>query len=211
MPDVLIIGDTMRSPELRHEVPLAIPDALLYAEVGGKRCVVVSAFETGRVASLGTDLEVLAFEDAGSDELVRARPRPVRAGTGALAERLPALRRRSARRRRPHSRSATPTPARERHRARGRPALLRPAPAREDSFELDGIRRACRAVEAGQQVGVDMLRRVRAPALADDRTAAARRHERTRRRATWPSPAGSARRPRGAGANRPRARRALVR
>ena len=32
MPDVLIYGDTIRSPELRHEVPVPIPDAFLYAE-----------------------------------------------------------------------------------------------------------------------------------------------------------------------------------
>ena len=34
MPDVLIVGDTVRSPELRHEVPLSVPDPFLYAEVG---------------------------------------------------------------------------------------------------------------------------------------------------------------------------------
>ena len=31
MPDVLIYGDTMRLPELRHEVPVPIPDVFLYA------------------------------------------------------------------------------------------------------------------------------------------------------------------------------------
>ena len=35
MADVLIHGDTMRSPELRHEVPVPIPDAFLYAEKEG--------------------------------------------------------------------------------------------------------------------------------------------------------------------------------
>ena len=37
MPDLLIYGDTMRSPELRHEVPVLIPDAFLYAEKNGRR------------------------------------------------------------------------------------------------------------------------------------------------------------------------------
>ena len=32
MPDVLIVADTIRSPELRHEVPLPVPDPFLYAE-----------------------------------------------------------------------------------------------------------------------------------------------------------------------------------
>ena len=71
MPDVLIIADTVRSPELRHEVPLAVPDAFLYAETGGKRFVVVSSLESGRVAELGTGLEVLAYEDVGLDELLK--------------------------------------------------------------------------------------------------------------------------------------------
>ena len=54
MADVLIIADTIRSPELRHEVPLAVPDPFLYAEVGGKRTVVVSSLEAGRIEALGT-------------------------------------------------------------------------------------------------------------------------------------------------------------
>ena len=65
MPDVLIVADTVRSPELRHEVPLTVPDPFLYAEVGGKRSVVVSSLEAGRIRDLATDLEVLTLEDAG--------------------------------------------------------------------------------------------------------------------------------------------------
>ena len=37
MPDVLIIGDTFRSPELRHEVPLGVPDPFVYLERDGVR------------------------------------------------------------------------------------------------------------------------------------------------------------------------------
>ena len=71
MTDVLIIADTVRSPELRHEVPLAVPDPFFYAEVGGKRTVVVSSLESGRIAELGIGLEVLTFEDAGIDALLK--------------------------------------------------------------------------------------------------------------------------------------------
>ena len=35
MTDVLIFADTVRSPELRHEVPVAVPDAFLYVERNG--------------------------------------------------------------------------------------------------------------------------------------------------------------------------------
>ncbi len=71
MPDVLIVADTVRSPELRHEVPLAVPDPLLYAEVDGRRSVVVSSLEASRIRDLGTNLEVVTWEDAGLDELLK--------------------------------------------------------------------------------------------------------------------------------------------
>ncbi len=62
MTDVLIIGDTMRSPELRHEVPIAIPDPLLYAEVGGRRSVVVSSLEAGRVRGSIASNDIVVFD-----------------------------------------------------------------------------------------------------------------------------------------------------
>jgi Xaa-Pro aminopeptidase len=69
VPDVLIHGDTFRSPDLRHEVPVAIPDPLLYAERDGSRHVVVSALEYERVRAVD-GLEARAFEDLGMDELL---------------------------------------------------------------------------------------------------------------------------------------------
>jgi Xaa-Pro aminopeptidase len=158
MPDVLIVGDTVRSPELRHEVPLAVPDPFLYAEVGGTRSVVVSSFETSRIRDLGTDLEVLALEDVGVDELLK---RGLDNYALALELNLAACRRLGV--------SAAVTPA-------GFPLAdadyLRANGVELDSdqrffderrrvkneHELAGIRRACRAVEAGVAVGAEMLR-----------------------------------------------------
>ena len=158
MSDVLIIGDTIRSPELRHEVPLAVPDAFLYAEVGGKRSVVISSLEASRVEELGTDLQVLTYEEVGVDELLKrgldvyelAREMHL-AACRALglesavtpggfpfghAEYL-------------HSQGIDLTADQrffdERRRVK-------------NEFELAGIRRACRAVEAGVAVGAEMLR-----------------------------------------------------
>jgi Xaa-Pro aminopeptidase len=37
MPNVLIHGDTVRYPTMRHEIPLMVPDPFLYVEVGGQR------------------------------------------------------------------------------------------------------------------------------------------------------------------------------
>ena len=70
MPDVLIHADTIRSPELRHEVPLPVPDAFLYLERDGRRVAVVSSLERARVAALGGGLEVLTTEQFGNDELI---------------------------------------------------------------------------------------------------------------------------------------------
>ncbi len=158
MPDVLIVADTVRSPELRHEVPLAVPDPFLYAEVGGKRAVVVSVLEAGRIRDLGTDLEVLALEDVGLDDLLKR-------GLDAYAHEhelhLAACRHLGL--------ESAVTPAgfplgdADHLRANG---IELTADQRffderrrvKNEHELAGIRRACRAVEAGVAVGVELLR-----------------------------------------------------
>ena len=71
MPDVLIFADTVRSPELRHEIPLAIPDPFLYLERNGSRHVVIGSLELPRVRLLD-GLEVHPLEEFGYDELVRS-------------------------------------------------------------------------------------------------------------------------------------------
>jgi Xaa-Pro aminopeptidase len=70
--DVLIVGDTHRTPELRHEVPLGTLDSFVYAEVDGRRVVAISSMEIPRVESLGVGLEVRPFEEFGSDQLRRS-------------------------------------------------------------------------------------------------------------------------------------------
>ena len=47
MTDVLVIGDTFRCPEMRHEVPLGVPDPFVYLERDGARHVYV-ALDGGR-------------------------------------------------------------------------------------------------------------------------------------------------------------------
>lgn len=69
MGDVLIYGDTVRSPELRHEVPLLVPDGFLYAEAGGARHLAVSSMEIPRLREVG-DYELHPLEEFGLDELV---------------------------------------------------------------------------------------------------------------------------------------------
>jgi Xaa-Pro aminopeptidase len=72
---VLIYGDSVRTPSLRHEVPVAIMDPFLYLESNGTRAVVASALERPRLEAI-PGLEILGIEELGWDELVASgRPR----------------------------------------------------------------------------------------------------------------------------------------
>ena len=66
--DVLIFADSVISPEMRHEVPVVVPDPFLYAEKDGKRYVVSAAFEVDRVNEIG--IEASPWEHYGYDELI---------------------------------------------------------------------------------------------------------------------------------------------
>jgi Xaa-Pro aminopeptidase len=68
MPDVLIFADSVVSPEMRHAVPILVPDPFLYAEKDGKRYAVSTAFEVPRLAEIGIDAH--PWEEFGYDELI---------------------------------------------------------------------------------------------------------------------------------------------
>jgi Xaa-Pro aminopeptidase len=71
----LIYGDTLRSPALRHEVPITIVDPFLYLEANGTRAVITSPLERPRLEELD-GLEIVGLEELGWDELVASgRPR----------------------------------------------------------------------------------------------------------------------------------------
>ena len=74
--DVLIVADTRSSPEMRHEVPLVVPDPFLYAEHDGARYAAVTSFEKGRIEDLGLGIDVLPWEELGIDELLERGLRP---------------------------------------------------------------------------------------------------------------------------------------
>jgi Xaa-Pro aminopeptidase len=76
MADILIVADSRSSPEMRHEVPLVIPDPFLYAEVSGKRHAATVSFEKGRIEELGLGIEVIPWEELGVDELLSRGLRP---------------------------------------------------------------------------------------------------------------------------------------
>jgi Xaa-Pro aminopeptidase len=66
---VLIYGDTVRTPALRHEVPISIGDPFLYLESNGTRAVTASALERPRLEDAG-GLELIGLEELGWDELI---------------------------------------------------------------------------------------------------------------------------------------------
>ncbi len=71
-PDVLIHGDTHRSAALRHELPLGIVDPFDYFEVAGRRVVVISSLEAARVKAAAAGVEVLDPYSLGLDDLIAA-------------------------------------------------------------------------------------------------------------------------------------------
>jgi Xaa-Pro aminopeptidase len=70
VPNLIVAGDSIRNPEIRHEVPLAVPDPFLYLERDGRRVAILNSLEVGRARALGIEgLEVRALEEFGSDEM----------------------------------------------------------------------------------------------------------------------------------------------
>jgi Xaa-Pro aminopeptidase len=67
--DILLYGDTYRLPEMRHEVPIGIPDPFLYAEKDGVKHIATNSMEAPRLAELGL-FELHVSEEYGIDELV---------------------------------------------------------------------------------------------------------------------------------------------
>jgi Xaa-Pro aminopeptidase len=68
-------ADTFRSPELRHEIPLGIPDPILYGEKNGEKHVVTHSMEGARLAELGL-FQLHLLDELGVDELLASDPTP---------------------------------------------------------------------------------------------------------------------------------------
>src|SRR5215210_292759 len=156
MPDVLIHGDTFRSPEQRHEVPIAIPDPFLYAETNGSRHAFVSALEYERVRAVD-GVEAHALEELGVDELLAQGMRRDDAELEVCVRACTELGIREA-----LVPWSFPLAVAERLRAEGiairpeRELFARRRRVKSES-ELAGIRRAQRASEAGMRAAKELL------------------------------------------------------
>ena len=158
MPDVLILADSTRSPEMRHEVPLAIPDAFLYAERNGRRVTVVSSLEAPRIAEAEPGIEVVPLEALGIDELLAAGTAP--------SEVVLQVYTRACRELGISTASVPPSfPVELADRLRENEIELRvdreyfeERRRRKNATEIEGLRRAQRACEAALDVAREMLR-----------------------------------------------------
>jgi Xaa-Pro aminopeptidase len=158
MSDVLIYGDTLRSAEMRHEVPLMVPDPFLYVEAGGRRHAVASSLECPRLRALDDHLDVHALEEFGLDDLLASGADRAQVLLEIAARACGAL----------HVTAAAvpgefPVEVADRLRAAG----VAVTPDREvfkarrrvkSADELAGIRRAQAAAEAGMRAAVQLLR-----------------------------------------------------
>jgi len=70
MSAVLIHADSVRSPDMRHAVPVAVPDPFLYVERNGSRAAVVTAFEIPRITAADPGIETIPPESLGVDDLL---------------------------------------------------------------------------------------------------------------------------------------------
>jgi Xaa-Pro aminopeptidase len=158
MTDVLIYGDTIRFPELRHELPLAVPDPFLYVETDGVKHAVISSMEIPRLEEAG-GIECHALEEFGMDELIaqglsrdamvdQVSVRAVK-GLGVASAVVPYF---------------FPLELADLLRAEGVElrvdrTLFEERRRVKNAAELAGIRRAQRAAEAGMSAARDLLRR----------------------------------------------------
>ena len=70
MSGVLLHGATVRSPALRHEVPLVIIDPFTYLENDGRAVIVTNPLERTRIAAVRPDAELLGIDELGLFDLV---------------------------------------------------------------------------------------------------------------------------------------------
>jgi Xaa-Pro aminopeptidase len=156
--DVLIWADTLRSPEMRHEVPVVVPDPFLYLERNGERHVVITPFEVERVQ--GHDgLQPHAVEQFGWDDLVKQgmSMEEVNLGTAVRAVKELGV-----------EKAVVPTTfpveLADRLRSEGveitpdREAFVQRRRVKTEA-ELEGIRRAQRGAEAGMDAARELFRR----------------------------------------------------
>jgi Xaa-Pro aminopeptidase len=186
MRGLLLYGDTERSAALRHEIPVPIGDPFLFAEVDGRTYILTSRLETGRLARALPEATLFDYFELGYKELVESGLSRAEAGREVEARVVEKIGIEEA-----IVPAEFPLALADRLRAdgvgltvdEGSIDLRRRA---KTSVELDGIRVAQQAAEAGMAAASDLLARSRPgaegrleldgqPLLAEDVRAALRK------------------------------------
>ena len=157
--DLLIVGDTERCPELRHELPLRIGDPFLYAEIGDRRIAVVGSIEGDRIEVVDPTVEIVPVETIPVDDLVAAGIDHYELGPSRMVRSVRSLGITRARVPR-----AFPLQIADALRAEGIELVTDQGffdrrRRRKTPQELEGIRRASRAAEAGMSAIASLLAR----------------------------------------------------
>ena len=168
MSDVVMYADTVRSPELRHEVPLLVVRPVRLRGANGSRHGVRRVARDSRCSRRSTGSSRFAFEELGDDELIAAGLGRSERDPELRAARLPQARRHAAR----PCRGAFPLYIADHLRANGRRArdrrrALRPAPPRQERGRAGGDQAGRPRDRAGVREGEGAARRrARRPARA---------------------------------------------
>ena len=67
--DLLLYGDSERSPALRHELPIAVGDPFLFAEVDGRAYLLTNSLDRVRMAAARADAVLIDYDELGFDQL----------------------------------------------------------------------------------------------------------------------------------------------
>jgi Xaa-Pro aminopeptidase len=156
---LLLYGAPEVSAALRHEVPLAIMDPLLFAEVGGRGTVLTSILERDRIAEVLPGADLLDFFEQGLKALILDEGMPREEALNEVAVRtveglgitraiVP---------------GDFPVGLADRLRARGVELVVDDGAVEarrraKTGRELDGVRAAQRAAEAGMAAAAALLR-----------------------------------------------------
>jgi Xaa-Pro aminopeptidase len=185
MRGLLLYGDTERSASLRHEIPIPIGDPFLFAEADGQTYILTSRLETGRLARALPEAQLFDYFELGYKELVEGGLSRAEASREIEARAVKKIGIEEA-----IVAAEFPLALADRLRDDG-VTLIVDEPAIElrrrakTAVELDGIRAAQRAAEAGMAAASHLLAQSRAgadgrleldgkPLLAEDVRAALR-------------------------------------
>ena len=159
MATLLLFGSPEASPAMRHEVPLAIGDPFLFAEIDGRPAVLTNRLERERIAAALPGVELLDMFELGLRELTAAGVSRAEAEVEVAARAVARLRITSA-----VIPGSFPVSIADRLRADGVSLTIDDSPVdlrrrAKDGVELEGIRVAQAAAHAATARAAQLLAR----------------------------------------------------